>query len=118
MSDIYVSKDNLTAVYNNIKQNVKTNFYTKAETDAKYYEKAQTYSAVQINNMLANKANSTAVYTKVEVDNLLSNVNTDVYSKSEVDGMLESLENTFDSNNYYTKTEIDNLLDDIENAQY
>lgn len=118
MSDIYVSKDNLTAIYNNIKTNVKSNFYTKAETDAKYYERAQTYSAVQINNMLANKANSTAVYSKVEVDNLLSNVNTDVYSKSEVDGMLESLENTFDSNNYYTKTEIDNLLDDIENAQY
>ena len=56
-----------------------SNFYTKAQTD----------------ELLISKADSSAVYTKAEVDNLISG------------GA------TVDLTNYYTKSEIDNLLSNI-----
>ena len=56
-----------------------SNFYTKAQTD----------------ELLISKANSSEVYTKTEVDNLISG------------GA------TVDLSNYYTKSEVDNLLSNI-----
>ena len=55
-----------------------SNFYTKAQTD----------------ELLISKANSSEVYTKTEVNNLISGA-------------------TVDLTNYYTKSEVDNLLSNI-----
>lgn len=59
-----------------------SNFYTKAQTD----------------ELLASKANSSEVYTKTEVDNLISGGT------------------TVDLTNYYTKSEVDNLVNTISIA--
>lgn len=59
-----------------------SNFYTKAQTD----------------ELLISKANSSEVYTKTEVDNLISG------------GA------TVDLTNYYTKSEVDNLVNTISIA--
>ncbi len=59
-----------------------SNFYTKAQTD----------------ELLISKANSSEVYTKTEVDNLISS------------GA------TVDLSNYYTKSEVDNLVNTISIA--
>ncbi len=59
-----------------------SNFYTKAQTD----------------ELLISKANSSEVYTKTEVDNLISS------------GA------TVDLSNYYTKSEVDNLINTISIA--
>ena len=66
-----------------------------------------------INTNLENKANTSDVYTKSEVDTSLSNkANTsDVYTKSEVDTSLSNKANTSD---VYNKTEIDDLLANVE----
>lgn len=116
---VFVSRSNLLSFWDKIKTSVKSNFYNKTEIDSQFnntYKKAETYSATQINSLLGDKANTNAVYSKLEVDALLQSA--DTYTKSEIDDMLEGLENTFNSENYYTKDEIDSLLNDIENGSY
>lgn len=116
---VFVSRSNLLNFWDKIKTSVKSNFYNKTEIDSQFnntYKKAETYSATQINSLLGDKANTNAVYSKLEVDGLLQSA--DTYTKSEIDDMLEGLENTFNSENYYTKDEIDSLLNDIENGSY
>jgi hypothetical protein len=55
---------------------------------------------------LLKKANTTAVYTKTETDNLLSSKanSSTVYTKTQVDSALNNKANV---NNVYTKSEID-----------
>ena len=79
---------------------------------------ADVYSKTEVDDLLADKADSTDIidsYTKDEVDNLLNGkVNTDdlvdSYSKTEVDTLLTGKADSTDIIDAYSKTEVDNLL--------
>lgn len=71
------------------------------------------WSSYKTSAELGNKANSTDVYTKTEVDNALSAKanSTDVYTKTEVDNALSAKANSAD---VYSKSYIDDALPDIQ----
>lgn len=64
----------------------------------------------QLEEQIANKANVADVYSKGEVDGLLSNVQVDAYSKAETDVLLST---KADKTTTYTKTEVDNKFGSI-----
>ena len=98
------------------------NYYTKSEIDTKLTSKANTsdLSAVATSgsyNDLSDKPNIPDInnlYTKAQTDELLilKADSSKVYTKTEVDNLISGGA-TVDLTNYYTKTEVDNLLDNI-----
>ena len=97
-------------------------YYTKSEIDTKLTSKANTsdLSAVATSgsyNDLLDKPNIPDInnlYTKAQTDELLilKADSSKVYTKTEVDNLISGGA-TVDLTNYYTKTEVDNLLDNI-----
>ena len=97
-------------------------YYTKSEIDTKLTSKANTsdLSAVAISgsyNDLLDKPNIPDInnlYTKAQTDELLilKADSSKVYTKTEVDNLISGGA-TVDLTNYYTKTEVDNLLSNI-----
>lgn len=110
VSTVFVSKDNLRTIYNIIKNDIKNYTYAKNQV----YQKSETLGTTAINTALSGKADSSSVYNKSEISNLLS----DYYTKSEVDALLTQTAQNLDLSNYYTKAEIAELLTDIENDSY
>ena len=98
------------------------NYYTKSEVDTKLTSKANTsdLSAVATSgsyNDLSDKPNIPDInnlYTKAQTDELLilKADSSKVYTKTEVDNLISGGA-TVDLTNYYTKTEVDNLLSNI-----
>ena len=98
------------------------NYYTKSEIDTKLTSKANTsdLSAVATSgsyNDLLDKPNIPDInnlYTKAQTDELLISKadSSKVYTKTEVDNLISGGA-TVDLTNYYTKTEVDNLLSNI-----
>ena len=98
------------------------NYYTKSEIDTKLTSKANTsdLSAVATSgsyNDLSDKPNIPDInnlYTKAQTDELLISKadSSKVYTKTEVDNLISG-GGTVDLTNYYTKTEVDNLLSNI-----
>ena len=98
------------------------NYYTKSEIDTKLTSKANTsdLSAVATSgsyNDLLDKPNIPDInnlYTKAQTDELLilKADSSKVYTKTEVDNLISGGA-TVDLTNYYTKTEVDNLLSNI-----
>ena len=99
-----------------------TNYYTKTEVDTKLTSKVNTsdLSAVATSgsyNDLLDKPNIPDInnlYTKAQTDELLVSKadSSNVYTKTEVDNLISGGA-TVDLTNYYTKTEVDNLLSNI-----
>lgn len=97
-------------------------YYTKNEIDTKLTSKANTsdLSAVATSgsyNDLLDKPNIPDInnlYTKAQTDELLISKadSSKVYTKTEVDNLISGGA-TVDLTNYYTKTEVDNLLSNI-----
>ena len=97
-------------------------YYTKSEIDTKLTSKANTsdLSAVATSgsyNDLLDKPNIPDInnlYTKAQTDELLilKADSSKVYTKTEVDNLISG-GGTVDLTNYYTKTEVDNLLSNI-----
>ena len=97
-------------------------YYTKSEIDTKLTSKANTsdLSAVATSgsyNDLLDKPNIPDInnlYTKAQTDELLilKADSSKVYTKTEVDNLISGGA-TVDLTNYYTKTEVDNLLSNI-----
>ena len=97
-------------------------YYTKSEIDTKLTSKANTsdLSAVATSgsyNDLLDKPNIPDInnlYTKAQTDELLilKADSSKVYTKTEVDNLISGGA-TVDLTNYYTKTEVDNLLGNI-----
>ena len=97
-------------------------YYTKSEIDTKLTSKANTsdLSAVATSgsyNDLLDKPNIPDInnlYTKAQTDELLISKadSSKVYTKTEVDNLISGGA-TVDLTNYYTKTEVDNLLSNI-----
>ena len=97
-------------------------YYTKSEIDTKLTSKANTsdLSAVATSgsyNDLSDKPNIPDInnlYTKAQTDELLilKADSSKVYTKTEVDNLISGGA-TVDLTNYYTKTEVDNLLSNI-----
>ena len=110
VSTVFVSKDNLRTIYNIIKNDIKNYTYAKNQV----YQKSETLGTTAINTALSGKADTSSVYNKSEISNLLS----DYYTKSEVDALLQQTAQNLDLSNYYTKNEIAELLTDIENDSY
>ena len=85
---------------------------------------ADVYSKTEVDNLLADKADSTDIidaYSKTEVDNLLNDkVNTDdvvdAYSKTEVDNLLANKADSDTIVESYSKDEVDTLLADKANT--
>ena len=98
------------------------NYYTKSEIDTKLTSKANTsdLSTVATSgsyNDLSDKPNIPDInnlYTKAQTDELLilKADSSKVYTKTEVDNLISGGA-TVDLTNYYTKTEVDNLLSNI-----
>ena len=98
------------------------NYYTKSEIDTKLTSKANTsdLSTVATSgsyNDLLDKPNIPDInnlYTKAQTDELLilKADRSKVYTKTEVDNLISGGA-TVDLTNYYTKTEVDNLLSNI-----
>ena len=96
--------------------------YTKQETDTLLSSKANTVDLATVAttgsyNDLSNKPNIPDInnlYTKAQIDELLiSKANSsEVYTKTEVDNLISGGA-TVDLTNYYTKSEVDNLLSNI-----
>lgn len=96
-------------------------YYTKSEIDTKLTSKANTsdLSAIATSgsyNDLLDKPNIPDInnlYTKAQTDELLilKADSSKVYTKTEVDNLISG--GTVDLTNYYTKTEVDNLLSNI-----
>ena len=115
---VFVSKNDLSTVWDAVVSSVKNYTYSKNYVDNKFanvYDKSSTYSATQINTLLTDKANKSTTYTKTEVDNLIAS-NNNVYTKAEVDALLANAGG--DTSNFYTKAEIDEMLGDIESGSY
>ncbi|KAA6391107.1 MAG: hypothetical protein EZS28_013366 [Streblomastix strix] len=79
-----------------------------------YYNKTQTYSQTETNNLLNGKANTGVSYTKGEDDTLLlakadKTQLIDSYTKTQTDNLLNDKAN---QSTTYTKTETDSLLED------
>ena len=78
---------------------------------------ADVYSKTDVDNLLANKADTSAIidaYSKTEVDGLMNakaNAN-DVYAKTDVDNLLSAKADSADIIDAYTKDEVDDLLAD------
>ena len=97
-------------------------YYTKSEIDTKLTSKANTsdLSTVATSgsyNDLLDKPNIPDInnlYTKAQTDELLilKADSSKVYTKTEVDNLISGGA-TVDLTNYYTKTEVDNLLGNI-----
>ena len=97
-------------------------YYTKSEIDTKLTSKANTsdLSAVATSgsyNDLLDKPNIPDInnlYTKAQTDELLilKADSSKVYTKTEVDNLISGGA-TVDLTNYYTKAEVDNLLSNI-----
>ena len=97
-------------------------YYTKSEIDTKLTSKANTsdLSTVATSgsyNDLLDKPNIPDInnlYTKAQTDELLilKADSSKVYTKTEVDNLISGGA-TVDLTNYYTKTEVDNLLSNI-----
>ena len=96
--------------------------YTKQETDTLLSNKASTVDLATVAttgsyNDLSDKPNIPDInnlYTKAQTDELLiSKANSsEVYTKTEVDNLISGGA-TVDLTNYYTKSEVDNLLSNI-----
>lgn len=99
-----------------------TSFYTKTETDGLLATKTNDsdLSAVAKSGSYTDLINTPDIpdtsnfYTRVQTDELLiSKANSsDVYTKTEVDNLISGGA-TVDLTNYYTKSEVDNLLSNI-----
>lgn len=82
-----------------------------AEIDDSAVVTDKTWSSKKINDELAEKADADDVYTKSQVDEMISEIPTvDAYTKSEVDDLLDDKANVAD---VYTKSQVDNLIPDV-----
>lgn len=84
--------------------------------DSEYHTLSQkiiTDSLTKINDDLNTKANSSDVYNKKEVDNLLSSIDltADYYTETEIDNMVNTMNDTIatkaNSSEVYNKSEVD-----------
>lgn len=91
-----------------------TDYFTKDDINAMLVNyTTKTY----VDDKLTQLANKSTVYTKIEIDNLLTDIVndfndklTDYYKKGEIDTKILDINNKF--NNYYLSTAIDTILED------
>lgn len=102
----------------------KSNTYTKTQVDDKLsekanaddvYQKTETYSKTETDNLVSPKADKTYVDTQLQAKANAS----DVYTKSQTDNLLNDKADVTDlpdMSQYYDKSEVDDLLDDKANS--
>ena len=118
----FYTKEQVDSMLEGVSGGIGDNYYTKSEIDTKLTSKANTsdLSAVATSgsyNDLSDKPNIPDInnlYTKAQTDELLISKadSSKVYTKTEVDNLISG-GGTVDLTNYYTKTEVDNLLSNI-----
>lgn len=118
----FYTKEQVDSMLEGVSGGIGDNYYTKNEIDTKLTSKANTsdLSAVATSgsyNDLLDKPNIPDInnlYTKAQTDELLilKADSSKVYTKTEVDNLISGGA-TVDLTNYYTKTEVDNLLSNI-----
>ena len=121
-NDKFYTKEQIDTMLGGVSGGIADNYYTKSEIDTKLISKANTsdLSAVATSgsyNDLLDKPNipdMNNLYTKAQTDELLISKadSSKVYTKTEVDNLISGGA-TVDLTNYYTKTEVDNLLGNI-----
>lgn len=110
-----VSKANADDVYS--KSDAENIFVTRADFDL-----SGGYTKDQLNRILNLKANASAVYTRVEIEEKLSQI----YSKTEIDKLLADHKcncggggsGSADLTGYYTAKEVDALLQKLADSEY
>ena len=113
----YYNKSTIDTKLNNLVTDMNTgleNYFTKDDIDTMLTNyTTQTY----VDGKLSQLANKSTVYTKLEIDNLLTNIIndftdrlTDYYKKAEVDTKISVVNNKF--NNYYLSSAMDIILED------
>ena len=117
----FYTKEQVDTMLEGVSGGIGDNYYTKSEIDTKLTSKANTsdLSTVATSgsyNDLLDKPNIPDInnlYTKAQTDELLilKADSSKVYTKTEVDNLISG--GTVDLTNYYTKTEVDNLLSNI-----
>ena len=118
----FYTKEQVDTMLGEVSGGIGDNYYTKSEIDTKLTSKANTsdLSAVATSgsyNDLSDKPNIPDInnlYTKAQTDELLVSKadSSKVYTKTEVDNLISGGA-TVDLTNYYTKIEVDNLLSNI-----
>ena len=118
----FYTKEQVDTMLGEVSGGIGDNYYTKNEIDTKLTSKVNTsdLSAVATSgsyNDLLDKPNIPDInnlYTKAQTDELLISKadSSKVYTKTEVDNLISGGA-TVDLTNYYTKTEVDNLLSNI-----
>ena len=113
----YYNKSTIDTKLNNLVTDMNTgleNYFTKDDIDTMLTNyTTRTY----VDGKLSQLANKSTVYTKLEIDNLLTNIIndftdrlTDYYKKAEVDTKISVVNNKF--NNYYLSSAMDIILED------
>ena len=113
----YYNKSTIDTKLNNLVTDMNTgleNYFTKDDIDTMLTNyTTQTY----VDGKVSQLANKSTVYTKLEIDNLLTNIIndftdrlTDYYKKAEVDTKISVVNNKF--NNYYLSSAMDIILED------
>ena len=117
MFNSYYNKSTIDTKLNNLVTDMNTgleNYFTKDDIDTMLTNyTTRTY----VDGKLSQLANKSTVYTKLEIDNLLTNIIndftdrlTDYYKKAEVDTKISVVNNKF--NNYYLSSAMDIILED------
>ncbi|NBO98818.1 MAG: hypothetical protein EBU90_01650 [Proteobacteria bacterium] len=114
------SQSEIDDLINNIPVVDLTGYYTKLQVDAIF---ALYYTKTEISTILSNYYTISQVYTKTEVDNLVTTTlnnyytKTQVYTKAEVIA-LNNLTNYFTKSQTYSSTDIDLLFNNLANVYY
>ena len=118
----FYTKEQVDSMLEGVSGGIGDNYYTKSEVDTKLTSKANssdlsTVATSGSYNDLSDKPNIPDInnlYTKAQTDELLISKadSSKVYTKTEVDNLISGGA-TVDLTNYYTKTEVDNLLSNI-----